>query len=505
MKKLFKSKTFVGALLSIALCVSLITGATFAIFTSEANVNIAVTSGTVKVTAEVTGFTLYSPTTLNADGSVANMENAATENAFKNGGTAAMNGGKLQINGITPGDKATVELTITNEGNVSTLYRYGYTLLSSEGEAYDGEALTLFEGLNFVFDEMNAKTVTDTETNVTVAYKTAYAELPESKTVTAVVELPGTAGNKYQDLSLTIAFVVEAVQANIDTTNNTEEFTSVTFAGENLKDKLNDAEEGATVAITEKSTIDSTTTIKNGVTITGLGKDKSVLNIEKGKITAENVTIKDVTIKGKAPAGNDGALQVTGKNTTIDNVNFEGQGFNGDTKAISSSGEGFVIKNSKISGAFRGIIFWDNIGGDNLIENCVIDNVIYTFNLNAATVKPGTTITVRNSTLNGWTSYASAGGNMEKATFENCNLGMSNGYAYLVAYADSEFTNCTFNDGYQVAIGGDTTGKTLTFTNCKLADGTLITAENFATVLGDVDNDMKNNTVIVDGVTVNWN
>ena len=53
MKKLFKSKTFVGALLSIALCVSLIAGATFAIFTSEANVNIAVTSGTVKVTATI--------------------------------------------------------------------------------------------------------------------------------------------------------------------------------------------------------------------------------------------------------------------------------------------------------------------------------------------------------------------------------------------------------------------------------------------------------------------
>ena len=74
MKKLFKSKTFLGAVLSIALCASLIAGATFAIFTSESKVNIAVTSGTVKVTAEVTGLTLYSPTTLNADGSVAETE-----------------------------------------------------------------------------------------------------------------------------------------------------------------------------------------------------------------------------------------------------------------------------------------------------------------------------------------------------------------------------------------------------------------------------------------------
>ena len=144
MKKLFKSKTFVGALIGIALCVSLIAGATFAIFTSESKVNIAVTSGTVKVTAEVTGLTLYSPTTLNADGSVAETENAATEETFKNGGTAAMNDGKLVVTKMTPGDKVTAELTVTNNSNVSVLYRYGYTLLAGDGTAYDADALMLF-------------------------------------------------------------------------------------------------------------------------------------------------------------------------------------------------------------------------------------------------------------------------------------------------------------------------------------------------------------------------
>ena len=93
---------------------------------------------------------------------------------------------------------------------------------------------------------------------------------------------------------------------------------------------------------------------------------------------------------------------------------------------------------------------------------------------------------------------------MSLVSFEKCNLGKSNGYAYLVAYADTTFTDCTFNDGYKVAAG-NVSGKTITITNCKLADGTVITAENFAEKLGDVDNAMKNNTVIVNGVTVSWN
>ncbi len=492
MKKLFKSKTFVGALLSIALCVSLITGATFAIFTSEANVNIAVTSGTVKVTAEVTGFTLYSPTTLNADGSVANKENAATENAFKNGGTAAMNGGKLQINGITPGDKATVELTITNNGNVSTLYRYGYTLLSSEGEAYDGDALVLFEGLNFVFDEMNAKTVTDTETSVTVAYKTAYAELPESKTVTAVVELPGTAGNKYQDLSLTIAFVVEAVQANIDTTNNTEELTSVTFAGENLNDKL--GEEGATVAITEKTTIDNKTSIADGVTITGLGIDNTTLNVSNTKVGSDNVTIKDMTIKGSGSAGTGGTLNISGNNTTIENVYYEGDGNIAITVSTGKTNTGTTFKNTKITNAFRGIQFW-SLSGDSVIDNCVLDVAGYTFNIDSAVA--GSTLTIKDSTLNGWTSYTSG---IKLVSFDNCKLGLK-AYQYLRPYSETKLTNCEFTSaGYQLNAGGSD-AYTITITNCT-KNGTHITAENVKALLLDTEDWNVNATLIVNGTVV---
>ena len=492
MKKLFKSKTFVGALIGIALCVSLIAGATFAIFTSESKVNIAVTSGTVKVTAEVTGLTLYSPTTLNADGSVAEMENAATEETFKNGGTAAMNDGKLVVTKMTPGDKVTAELTVTNNSNVSVLYRYGYTLLAGAGTAYDADALMLFEGLNFDFDGKNAKTVTDNGANVTVAYKTAYAELPASKKINVIVELPGSAGNKYRNLSLTIGFAVEAVQANIDTSNVTEQITSVAFAGENINEQLN--EEGATVVITESNTIDNTATIESGVTITGLGKENTTLNVHNTKVSSENVTIKDMTVKGTGSAGTGGTLNISGNNTAIENVDYEGDGNIAIVVSTGNQNTGTIFKNTKIINAFRGIQFW-SLSGDSVIDKCVLDVAGYTFNIDSAVA--GSTLTIKDSTLNGWTSYTSG---INLVTFDNCKLGL-NAYQYLRPYSETKLTNCEFTSaGYQLNAGG-TDAYTITIDNCT-KNGVAITADNVKTLLLDSDDWNANATLVVNGTVV---
>ena len=71
------TKVLLSAVLTIALCVSVISGATFALFTSEAQTNIAVTAGKVNVTAVIdeASLKLYS------------MDEAQTDN-FENGGTA---------------------------------------------------------------------------------------------------------------------------------------------------------------------------------------------------------------------------------------------------------------------------------------------------------------------------------------------------------------------------------------------------------------------------------
>ncbi len=55
MNKKTKRNAVISAVLAVMLCVSLISGATFALFTSESDVNVAVASGKVKVTATVGG------------------------------------------------------------------------------------------------------------------------------------------------------------------------------------------------------------------------------------------------------------------------------------------------------------------------------------------------------------------------------------------------------------------------------------------------------------------
>ena len=450
------------------------------------------------------------------------IKNAVIDNSGYNADSGAWNSHDIYFNGHIELENVTFTNAVALNGK-ATLTNVQISDQNATGDAYmlwirAGSDVTLnnvtINGRSAVGQANRAIAIKDeyidnpTETTLTVNGLTAtsdkYAAIyVTSKSATTiklngVIDVTGTKVNDrvvQKDSSSTGAITVNDNSTKVVKAATQEELKNAIAASENMENTRIGLSEG-------EYEVDSTTAIGAGATLVGEGIDKTTLTAKEVSVSKDNITIKDMTIKADAPAGNSGALDInsSAKSTVIENVNFVGQGFNGDTKGISTSGENLVIRNSKISNVFRGIIFWDNIGGDNVIEDCVIDNVIYTFNINAATVKAGTTLTVKNSKLNGWTSYS---GCMTKVSFEDCDLGKSNGYAYIVAYADSEFTGCTFNDGYR--IGAGSTGKTLTFTNCKLDDGTVITAENFAEKLGDVDNVMKGCIVIVDGVTVNWN
>ena len=72
------NKKITSAVLTIVLCLSLIAGSTYALFTSEDSINIAVTSGEVKVVATILedGMKTYS------------LEKEQAAGKFANGGTA---------------------------------------------------------------------------------------------------------------------------------------------------------------------------------------------------------------------------------------------------------------------------------------------------------------------------------------------------------------------------------------------------------------------------------
>jgi hypothetical protein len=185
-----KNRIIISSILTIAMCFSLIAGSTFALFTSESKVNIAVTSGEVKMTASIEGVETSSMGIEQQDG------------AFANGGSASFTGGTLTVDRMTPGDKVSFTIVGENGSTVSALYRYSITC--TEGKK-------LVEGLNITVDGV--------ERNRLASYTSAWMTLaPEADMdeVVMTIELPYTAGNEYQNLVTKFEILVEAVQGNAD-------------------------------------------------------------------------------------------------------------------------------------------------------------------------------------------------------------------------------------------------------------------------------------------------
>ena len=68
----------------------------------------------------------------------------------------------------------------------------------------------------------------------------------------------------------------------------------------------------------------------------------------------------------------------------------------------------------------------------------------------------------------------------KEVVYTNCNFGEGFGYAYCRPYAPTVFNGCTFEVGYT----GVDCRATCEFINCKMSDGTAITAENINSLLG---------------------
>ena len=97
MKKLFKSKTVLSAIIGIALCISLIAGATFAIFTSEASVSVSVSSATVKVTATVKDEQLYSYENIDINALTGEKVTRTMSDGFLAGGPQPIRAERLRL------------------------------------------------------------------------------------------------------------------------------------------------------------------------------------------------------------------------------------------------------------------------------------------------------------------------------------------------------------------------------------------------------------------------
>ena len=321
-----------------------------------------------------------------------------------------------------------------------------------------------------------------------------------SDTLTIKGHMREDAGNEYQGLSIDgIGITVVATQYTYESDSNNNQYDVnaeyPVISNADFADAIENADAGSVVDLASGTFQLPSNSIPAGVTITGAGKENSVLQVNNGSITSNDVTIKNIAIKGSGASGTSGSLNISGNNTTIENVNYKGQaGKIAIAVSTGDSNSGTVIKDTKLTNAFRGIQFW-RLSGNSVIDNCVLDISGYTFNIDA--VAPNSTLTVKDSTLNGWTSYTSG---IELVTFDNCKFGLHT-YEYLRPYSNTVLTDCEFTSaGYQLNAGGSD-AYTITLNNCT-KNGTAITAGNVVSLLLDTEGWNSNVTLIVNGVTV---
>lgn len=160
--------------------------------------------------------------------------------------------------------------------------------------------------------------------------------------------------------------------------------------------------------------------------------------------------------------GNGFKLTINGANGTWDSV------------IAMKGGE---VKNLTIAGAFRGV-FMPGANGDVVIDNCVFKDVVYTFNSDAGS--KDYTVTIKNSALNGWTSFSDV---HKSVTFENCTFGEGSGYAFCRPYQATTFTGCDFEEGFEFD-NQRTAASGLEFNGCKYADEPLSAENNDMFYLG---------------------
>lgn len=289
-------KSIVTSILVIALCFSMIAGATFALFTSESKVNVAVTSGNVEVVAIAENDALSSTIGQNVPETAYSIAN-----------------GTVTLEKIVPGDVLTFDIRIQNKSNVSIKYRTLITKVSDSG---------LWDGLEVTIDGVKYSGATK------VAAWADATPGSEDVVVPVKVTLPESAGNEYMLAGCTFAYTIEAVQGNAGVTDAPAEddpaaenyYTVATvadlqaLAGKTLPDGsvidiVSDLDLGGAeipaiaAAYGGKLTVNGNSNVLSNVSVKTPGKQNGMDNYglfyvhTNGTLTVNNLTIDGATVE----------------------------------------------------------------------------------------------------------------------------------------------------------------------------------------------------------------
>lgn len=343
-----QKKTLLSSVLVIVLCLSLIAGSTFALFTSESSVNVAITSGKVKVLATIDE-TSISLASLN--------DQTLAETQW------VLNGDTLTLTNMVPGDKLSFTIKVENQSNVTVKYR---TLVGTTGDA------ELLSGL----------IITVNETPYVGATASDWETLIPGSNITDVhvtIELPATAGNEYQEKTLSFKFAVEAVQGNATVESSTPIYTAA-----ELRTALEDG--GSYILMNDIDMTDvqwDALTVDHEVVLNGNNHTISNLYVRHynsqdgvqygfGFITNANanVTIRNLTFTG-ADVGPEQEQIDAGKG----NIGGVIMGYSHSTTVL----ENVTVKDSKVSGYGKlGCLIGYADRGSVTLTNCTSkDNIIH--------------------------------------------------------------------------------------------------------------------------------
>ncbi len=204
-----KKKVLISSILTIALCLCLIAGSTWALFTDNATAGVAVTAGNLDVIATVDDAIVTR--------SLGDAADRNREGAFANGGSADLGeDGKLVITAMTPGDVVSFTIAVANGSNIALRYKVTATSTIGEDATVDlSDALTvtaLVNGQSYVMSGTNKSFETDW---IPVGVEDgAGVDITD---ITVTVEFPnGTPehDNAFRGAGASIVFAVEAVQDN---------------------------------------------------------------------------------------------------------------------------------------------------------------------------------------------------------------------------------------------------------------------------------------------------
>ena len=463
-------RALLSSVMAMLLCITMLIGTTFAWFTDTASTAVnKIQSGKLDVALE-----------MSTDGT--NWESAEGKTlTFK----TADNRSADQILWEPGCTYELPKLRVVNNGNLALKYKIQITGIQGDAK------------LNEVIDW----TINDAAINLTEEHLSA-GQTGAAFTIKG--HMQETAGNDYRNLTIDgIGITVVATQDTVehDSNNNTydENATYPVTNSADLVAAIADATAGSVVSLTSGTfPLPTASIVGEGVTIAGNGAANTVVVTEATGYALENdnITMKNLTVDGTAASGvyYAGAINLKGNNATIEDSVISGGGtgtWGASVYVNLGAGETAYIRNTKISGGFRGI-FLGSQSGSIVVDNCDID-AVYPINVGG---DGNFTVTVTNSKLHGWTSYAQ----ITKATFTDTEFSMgASGYDVVAAYTDTTFTNCTFDSSFKVYA--QDAGFNFVFNNCT-KDGTPVTADNFKTLFPDDSDVWTKCTCTVNGVQV---